>query len=98
MSETLCGTSALFAPLRFFRFGNQPDRHARFLWLFAAFRRTQQRRLGGREQYDWLEKTLAGSRAKYKFIFRHNLLAGDQASRGGVEIAGFNLWWSALKK
>ncbi len=46
----------------------------------------------GREQYDWLAKTLAGSPAKYKFIFIHNLLAGDQASRGGVEIAGFNEW------
>ena len=46
----------------------------------------------GREQYDWLAKTLAGSSAKYKFIFIHNLLAGDQASRGGVEIAGFNEW------
>jgi hypothetical protein len=46
----------------------------------------------GREQYDWLAKTLAGSTAKYKFVFLHNLLAGDQASRGGVEIAGFNEW------
>ena len=46
----------------------------------------------GREQYDWLAKTLAGSHAKYKFIFIHNLLCGDQASRGGVEIAGFNEW------
>ena len=46
----------------------------------------------GREQYDWLAKTLASSSAKYKLIFIHNLLAGDQASRGGVEIAGFNEW------
>ena len=46
----------------------------------------------GREQYDWLAKTLTGSPAKYKFIFIHNLLAGDQASRGGVEIARFNEW------
>ena len=46
----------------------------------------------GREQYNWLAKTLAGSRAKFKFVFLHNLLAGDQASRGGVEIAGFNEW------
>ena len=46
----------------------------------------------GRAQYDWLAKTLAGSPANYKFIFIHNLLAGDQASRGGVEIAGFNEW------
>ena len=46
----------------------------------------------GREQYDWLAKTLADGKSKYKFIFIHNLLAGDQASRGGVEIAGFNEW------
>jgi Calcineurin-like phosphoesterase len=46
----------------------------------------------GREQYDWLARTLATSQAKYKFIFIHNLLAGDQASRGGVEIAKFNEW------
>ena len=46
----------------------------------------------GREQYDWLAKTLAGSHAKFKFVFLHNLLCGDQASRGGVEIAGFNEW------
>jgi len=46
----------------------------------------------GYEQYEWLAKTLASSPAKYKFIFIHNLLAGDQASRGGVEIAGFNEW------
>jgi len=46
----------------------------------------------GREQYDWLAHTLAASRAKYKFVFLHNLLCGDQAARGGVEIAGFNEW------
>ena len=46
----------------------------------------------GREQYDWLARTLAGSRAKFKLVFLHNLLCGDQASRGGVEIAGFNEW------
>jgi len=46
----------------------------------------------GREQYHWLAQTLSASKAKYKFIFIHNLLAGDQASRGGVEIAGFNEW------
>ena len=46
----------------------------------------------GRAQYDWLVKTLAGSQAKFKFVFLHNLLCGDQASRGGVEIAGFNEW------
>jgi len=46
----------------------------------------------GREQYDWLTRTLQNSKAKYKFIFIHNLLVGDQTSRGGVEIAKFNEW------
>ena len=46
----------------------------------------------GPAQYQWLKTTLERSQAKYKFIFLHNLLSGDQASRGGVEIAGFNEW------
>lgn len=46
----------------------------------------------GQEQYRWLEKTLDSSRAKFKFVVIHNLLCGDQASRGGVEIAGGNEW------
>ena len=46
----------------------------------------------GREQYNWLAQILSASKAKFKFIFIHNLLAGDQTSRGGVEIAGFNEW------
>ena len=46
----------------------------------------------GLPQYQWLAKTLVASHAKYKFIFIHNLLCGDQASRGGVEVAGFNEW------
>ena len=46
----------------------------------------------GQTQYQWLAQTLATSRAGFKFVFLHNLLCGDQASRGGVEIAGFNEW------
>jgi Calcineurin-like phosphoesterase len=46
----------------------------------------------GREQYEWLARTLAADKAKYKFVFLHNLLAGDQSSRGGVEIATLNEW------
>ena len=46
----------------------------------------------GLEQYRWLGQTLAQSRAKLKIVFVHNLLSGDQASRGGVEIAPFNEW------
>jgi hypothetical protein len=46
----------------------------------------------GRAQYDWLNQTLARSKARYKFVFIHNLLCGDQAARGGVEVAAFNEW------
>jgi hypothetical protein len=46
----------------------------------------------GLPQYQWLKKTLENSQAKFKFVFIHNLLCKDQASRGGVEIAPFNEW------
>lgn len=46
----------------------------------------------GRAQYQWLARTLRESHARYKFVFIHNLLCGDQAARGGVEVAGFNEW------
>ena len=46
----------------------------------------------GLAQYRWLEQTLGQSRAKFKFVFIHNLLCGDQAARGGIEVAGFNEW------
>jgi len=46
----------------------------------------------GQVQYQWLQQTLERSQSKYKFVFIHNLLSGDQASRGGVEIAPFNEW------
>jgi len=46
----------------------------------------------GKTQYEWLKETLEHSRAKFKFVFIHNLLCGDQAARGGVEVAAFNEW------
>jgi len=46
----------------------------------------------GLAQYRWLEQTLGQSRARFKLVFIHNLLGGDQAARGGVEVAGFNEW------
>ena len=46
----------------------------------------------GLTQYQWLDETLGRSHAKYKFVFIHNLLCGDPAARGGVEVAGFNEW------
>jgi len=46
----------------------------------------------GQSQYAWLKKTLEQSRIRFKFVFIHNLLCGDQAARGGVEVAAFNEW------
>jgi hypothetical protein len=46
----------------------------------------------GPEQYAWLGQTLERSKAKFKFVFIHNLLCGNQAARGGVEVALLNEW------
>ncbi|MDY3552221.1 metallophosphoesterase family protein [Gemmata sp. JC717] len=47
----------------------------------------------GKEQYDWLAKTLAGSKARYKFVFIHHLVGGlDDSGRGGSEAAGLYEW------
>ena len=47
----------------------------------------------GKAQYDWLKQTLESSKAKFKFIFIHNLVGGrDKDARGGIESAGFYEW------
>ncbi len=47
----------------------------------------------GKEQYDWLTKTLAGSKAKFKFVFIHHLVGGlDENGRGGSEAAVLYEW------
>lgn len=47
----------------------------------------------GREQYDWLTETLAGSRAKYRFVFLHHLVGGyGREARGGVIAAPLYEW------
>lgn len=50
----------------------------------------------GSRQYEWLAQTLASSRAKFRFIFLHNLVGGlDGAMRGGVEAAPYFEWGGA---
>lgn len=45
----------------------------------------------GTEQYEWLRRTLEGSRAKLKLVFVHHLVGGfGKDRRGGVEAA--HLW------
>ena len=46
----------------------------------------------GRVQYDWLRQVLAGSRARHKFVFLHNLVGGLASGRGGIEAAGGYEW------
>ena len=75
-------SDALFVVLDPYRYSQRSGGHNSDGWAWSL----------GHEQYDWLARTLKNSKAKYKFIFVHNLLAGDQASRGGVEIAKFNEW------
>lgn len=47
----------------------------------------------GAAQYQWLKKTLEASRAKWKFIFIHQLVGGlDKDGRGGIEVAKYFEW------
>lgn len=47
----------------------------------------------GQAQYTWLKSTLAGSSARYKFIFIHHLVGGnDTDARGGIEAAPYFDW------
>ncbi len=47
----------------------------------------------GRGQYDWLDRTLAASKARFKFVFVHHLVGGlGRDARGGVEAAPYFEW------
>lgn len=47
----------------------------------------------GKAQYDWLKQTLETSKAKWKFVFIHNLVGGvGKDGRGGAEAAPFWEW------
>jgi hypothetical protein len=47
----------------------------------------------GRTQYEWLVGTLRGSKARFKFVFIHQLIGGlDAGGRGGAEAAGLYEW------
>ena len=72
---------ALFVVLDPFRYSNR-ERGGGDGWGWSL----------GQDQYQWLKQTLEQSHAKFKLVFIHNLLVGDQASRGGVEVASFNEW------
>ncbi len=52
----------------------------------------------GQTQFNWLQSTLAGSSAKYKFVFAHQIVGGNSASgqvnygHGGVDSANLVEW------
>lgn len=47
----------------------------------------------GEAQYQWLKRTLEGSKARFKFIFLHHLVGGaTPEGRGGSEAAPFYEW------
>ncbi len=46
----------------------------------------------GETQYQWLKRTLEGSRAKFKFVFIHHLAGGLDQNRGGAAAASFYEW------
>ena len=53
----------------------------------------------GETQFKWLEKTLASSKAKYKFVFIHHLVGGlDESARGGSEAAVLYEWGGKNKE
>lgn len=54
----------------------------------------------GRDQYDWLDRTLAESKARHRFVFIHHLVGGSaqqraQEARGGAEASRFFEWGGA---
>lgn len=47
----------------------------------------------GRVQYDWLQRTLEASSARFKFVFLHHLVGGETPEgRGGAEASHFFEW------
>ena len=75
---------ALFIALDPFRYSGKPTRgQDADAWHFTL----------GRAQYDWLQKTLEGSTARFKFVFTHHLVGGvDRQGRGGAEAVPYFEW------
>jgi hypothetical protein len=46
----------------------------------------------GKKQYNWLNQTLAESKASFKLVFCHQLVGGDPMGRGGTEFADLYEW------
>jgi predicted phosphodiesterase len=65
-------------------------------WFSARQRRDDSdnwSRTLGTEQYQWLTRTLESSKARFKFVFIHNLVGGETPEgRGGSEASLFFEW------
>jgi hypothetical protein len=62
---------------------NSPSQASRDAWNLTL----------GDAQYRWLAATLSASKARYKFVFVHNLVGGlDGQMRGGIEAAPYYEW------
>ena len=62
-------------------------------WFSGEARDDNWQRSLGEPQYQWLKRTLEGSKAKFKFIFLHHLVGGaTPEARGGSEAAPFYEW------
>jgi hypothetical protein len=76
----------LFIALDQFWFSQRVDRNSGENWG----------RTLGREQYEWLRRTLETSQAKFTFVFTHHLVGGSTPEgRGGVEASHFFEWGGA---
>lgn len=74
---------ALFVMLDPYWFGREPGKAAGDNWGRSL----------GREQYEWLRRTLAAHATRYTFVFLHNLVGGEtREGRGGAEAAAFFEW------
>lgn len=90
--EKFCGTvrsyyawswgDALFVVIDPYRYAERNSGRKSGGWGFTL----------GETQYRWLRATLENSTAKYKFVFGHQLVGGDEQGRGGVERADLYEW------
>ena len=46
----------------------------------------------GKDQYEWLKKTLEQNTSTYTFVFAHQLVGGSPEGRGGIEYANLYEW------
>jgi len=90
--EKFCGTvrsyyawtwgDALFVTIDPYRYTMQKPGKKTDGWGFTL----------GETQYRWLREMLENSHAKFKFVFGHQLVGGDEQGRGGVEHADWFEW------